>query len=132
MAKINGTVSTIYSGSDVVLWTKNCTLNIEQDLPDGTTKDSLGWEEHLNGVRRWSIDFDGAFDVSGSGMTPNEIVAIIIARTADSVIKFGTSASAATGYTGNGTFQSISISAPMEDVATFSGSIKGNGAIAAI
>ena len=39
---------------------KSGTLNIEQDLPDGTTKGSEGWEEHINGVRRWSIDFDGA------------------------------------------------------------------------
>lgn len=132
MAKVNGTVMTIYNGADLVLWTRNCTLNVEQDLPDGTTKDSLGWEEHLNGVRRWTIDFDGAFDVSGSGLTPNEIVAIIVARTADAAVKFGTSASAATGYTGNATFQSISISAAMEDVATFSGSLKGNGALAAI
>lgn len=132
MAKINGTDMTIYSGTDVILWCKNCTLNVEQDLPDGTTKGSLGWEEHINGVRRWTIDFDGAWDVSGSGMTPNEMIAIIVARTADSVIKFGTTAAAATGWTGNGTIKNIQIGAQMEDVATFSGSIKGNGAIAAI
>jgi predicted secreted protein len=132
MAKVNGTVMTIYSGSDLVLWTKNCTLNVEQDLPDATTKDSSGWEEHINGVRRWSIDFDGAFDVAGSGLTPNEIVAAIIARSADTVIKFGTSAAAATGWTGSGTFRSISISGELEGVATFSGFIKGNGALAAI
>ena len=132
MAKVNGTVMTIYSGADVILWTKNCTLNVEQDLPDGTTKDSLGWEEHINGVRRWSIDFDGAFDVSGSGMTPNELIAIIIARTADATVKFGTSAAAATGWTGLATVKNMSISGAMEDVATFSGSLTGNGAITAI
>jgi len=132
MAKVNGTVMTIYSGADVIMWTKNCTLNVEQDLPDGTTKDSLGWEEHINGVRRWSIDFDGAFDVSGSGMTPNELIAIIIARTADATVKFGTSAAAATGWTGLATVKNMSISGAMEDVATFSGSLTGNGAITAI
>jgi len=132
MAKVNGTVMTIYSGADVVLWTKNCTLNIEQDLPDASTKDSGGWEDHINGMRRATIDFDGAFDVSGSGLTPVEIVALLTARTADSVIKFGTSAAAATGFTGNGTFKTISISGAMEDTATFSGSIKINGALAAI
>lgn len=132
MSKVNGTNMTIYSGADVILWSKSCTLNVEQDLPDGTTKDSLGWEEHINGVRRWSIDFDGAWDVSGSGLTPNELIAIIVARTADSVIKFGTTALAASGYTGNGTIKNIQVSGTMEDVATFSGSIVGNGAIAAI
>jgi predicted secreted protein len=132
MAKVNGTVMTIYSGSDLVLWTKTCSLNIEQDLPDSTTKDSGGWEEHINGVRRWSIDFDGAWDVSGSGMTPNEMIAAIIARSADTAIKFGTTANAATGWTGNGTIKNVQISSQKEDVATFSGSIKGNGALAAI
>jgi len=132
MAKINGTIMTIYSGSDLVLLTKNCTLNVEQDLPDATTKDSAGWAEHINGLRNWSVDFDGAFEVGTSNMYPGEIVASIIARTADTVIKFGTSAAAATGWTGNGTFKSISISAPMEDVPTFSGTIVGNGALAAI
>lgn len=129
---MNGTDMTIYSGTDLLLWSKTCSLNVEQDLPDGTTKGSSGWEEHINGVRRWSIDFDGAWDVSGSGLTPNEMIAAIIARTADTVIKFGTTASAATGWTGNGTIKNLSISAQMEDVATFSGQIVGNGAIAAI
>ena len=132
MAKVNGTDMTIYSGSDVILHSKSCTLNIEQDLPDATTKGSSGWEEHINGLRRWTIDFDGAWDVSGAGMTPNELIAIIVARTEDATVKFGTSASAATGWTGTATVKNISISAAMEDVATFSGQLVGNGAIAAI
>ena len=132
MAKINGTIMTIYSGADVILWTKNGTLNIEQDLPDGTTKGSEGWEEHINGVRRWSIDFDGAWDVSGTGMKPNELITAIIERTADATVKFGTSATAATGWTGLATIKNISISAPMEDTVTFSGQLVGNGPISAI
>ena len=132
MAKINGTVMTVYSGADVILWTKTCTLNIEQDLPDGTTKGSGGDEEHINGVRRWTIDFDGAYDLTGTGAEAAEIIAIIVGRTADSVVKFGTSTDAATGWTGNGTFKNFSISAVMEDTVTFSGQIVGNGALAAI
>ena len=132
MAKVNGSDMTIYSGTDLLLWSKTCSLNVEQDLPDGTTKGSSGWEEHINGVRRWTIDFDGAWDVSGSGLTPNEMIAAIIARTADTVIKFGTTAAAATGWSGNGTIKNLSISGQMEDVATFSGQIVGNGALAAI
>lgn len=132
MAKINGTVMLIQSGSDTLLWTKSCTLNIEQDLPDATTKDSSGWAEHINGLRSWTIDFDGAWDVSGSGMTPNELIAIIIGRTADATVKFGTSAAFATGWTGTATVKNISIGAQMEDVSTFSGQLVGNGALAAI
>jgi predicted secreted protein len=132
MAKVNGTVMLIQSGTDTLLWTKSCTLNVEVDLPDGTTKDSLGWADHINGLRSWSIDFDGAWDVSGSGMTPNEMIAIIIGRTADATVKFGTSAAFATGWTGTATVKNLSVSANMEDVTTFSGSLVGNGALAAI
>ncbi len=132
MAKVNGTDMTIYSGADVILYSRTCTLNIEQDLPDATDKGSSGWSYHLNGLRRWSVDFDGAFDATGGGLTAPEIVNIIVARTADSVIKFGTSAAAATGYTGNGTFKNLTITGVVEGVATFSGSLQGNGALAAI
>jgi len=132
MAKVNGTVMLIQSGADTLLWTKSCTLNVEQDLPDATTKDSAGWAEHINGLRSWSIDFDGAWDISGSGLTPNEVVAIIVGRTADATVKFGTSAAFATGWTGAATVKNISISAPMEDTVTFSGQLVGNGALAAI
>ena len=135
MAKINGTDMTIYagtSGTEVILWSKNCTLNTEQDLPDGTTKGSAGWAEHILGLRSWSIDFDGAVDLTGSGLTAAELVLKITARTASDTVKFGTSAAAATGFSGSGTLKNLSISAPMEDVATFSGSIVGNGPLAAI
>ena len=132
MAKVNGTDMTIYTGSDVILYSKNCTLNVEQDLPDSTTKGSAGWEEHINGIRRWSIDFDGAFDATGTGFTADEIIASIIARTADTTVKFGTSAAAATGWTGSATWKNCSITGAVEDVATFSGSLVGNGALAAI
>jgi len=132
MAKINGTIMTVYVGTDLILWTKTCTLNVEQDLPDGTSKGSEGWEEHINGVRRWTIDFDGAYDLAGTGLTSAEIVALIVARTADSNVEFGTSADAATGWDGAGTVKNFSISANMEDTTTFSGQIVGNGALAAI
>lgn len=129
MAKINGTVMLVVEGTNTVLHTKSATLNLEQDLPDGTTKGSAGWEEHINGVRRWSIDFDGAYDITGEGLTPNEIIALIVGRTVDSTVKFGLTADAATGYSGEGTFKNIVVGAPMEDTVTFSGSVIGNGAL---
>ena len=131
MAKINGTDMTIYLGADDILFSKTCTLNVEQDLPDSTSKGSGGDEEHINGVRRWSIDFDGAWDVTGN-VSGDDLIALIVDRSADAVVKFGTTATAATGWTGNGTVQNMSISAVMEDTATYSGHIVGNGALAAI
>ena len=132
MAKINGTIMTVYTGSDVILWSKTCTLNTEQDLPDATSKGSAGWEEHINGTRRWTIDFDGAYDLVGTGFTPVEIIDSIIARTADTTVKFGLTTNAASGYTGSATWKNLTVSAVMEDTVTYSGQLVGNGALTAI
>lgn len=131
MAKVNGTVMLIAEGSNTVLWTKTATLNLEQDLPDSSTKDSAGWAEHINGQRNWTIDYDGAYDIIGTGLTPNEIIALIVGRDVDTTVKFGLTASLASGFSGKGTFKNISITAGMEDVVTFSGTIVGNGPLAA-
>jgi len=133
MAKLNGTLNAIISGSDRLLHLSNATLNVNVDLPDATTKESTGWAEHINGCRDWEITYDGKYDTTGSGLTPNEILAAIIARSADTVIKFTTDgATGAAGWTGNGTFRTFSLVGGQETPATFSGSIKGNGALAAI
>lgn len=130
MAKINGTTSTIVNGTDTLLYTTSSTLNVAQSLEDTTNKGSSGWAEHLNGVRNWSIDFDGMADTSGTGLTFDSIVALIVGRTADADVDFtydGTN-----GWHGNGTFENITIDAPAEGPVTFSGTIVGNGALAAI
>jgi predicted secreted protein len=132
MAKINGTLYAVYTGSDKVLHTVNGSLNLEQDLPDVTNKESAGWAEHINGLRKWSIDFEGKYDEAGSGFTPDEIMAAIIARTADTVIQFKPTTGATKGWTGNGTFKSIKLGADLEGGLTYSGSIQGNGALALI
>jgi len=133
MAKYNGTLIAIISGSDRVLHQTNATLTVDVDLQDSTTKESEGWAEHEEGVRNWNISFDGKYDEAGEGLSPDEILAAIIARSADTDIKFTTDgATGAAGWTGKGTFQNISISGPQEVPTTFSGNIKGNGPLAAI
>lgn len=132
MAKINGTLIAILNGTDKVLHQTDCTLNVDVDLPDATTKDSLGWAEHINGLRKWSISVSGKYDTSGSGLTPNEILTAIIARTADAVIKFATDGTGSVGWSGNGTFQNLQVQGPMEQPTSYSCTIQGNGALAAI
>ncbi len=132
MAKINGTLYVPYSGSDKILYSTDATLNLEQDLPDVTNKESAGWEEHINGVRRWSIDCNGFYDESGAGITIDEVIAAIIGRTADTVIAFKPTSGVTKGWQGNGTFQKTGLSAGKEDGMKASVSIKGNGELAAI
>jgi len=131
MAKINGTLYCAFSGSDKVLYNTNTSLNLEQDLPDTTNKESAGWAEHNNGLRSWSIDFDGLYDEAGSGITADEVMAAIIGRSADTAVHFKPTSGETTGWTGNGTFKNCKIDAGLEAPIKISGSIVGNGALAA-
>jgi len=132
MAKINGTLYCAYSTADKILHSTNATLNVEQDLPDVTNKESSGWAEHINGLRKWSIDFDGLYDEAGSGITPDEIMAAIIGRTADITANFKPTSGATKGWTGTGTFKNLKLDAPLEGGMKVTGSIQGNGALALI
>jgi hypothetical protein len=132
MAKINGTLYCAFSGSDKILYNTSTTLNVNVDLPDVTNKESAGWKEHINGVRDWSIDFDGLYDESGEGITADEILAAIIARSADITAYFKPTSGDTEGWTGTGTYKGIKIDAPAEGGLKSSGSIQGNGALAAV
>ncbi len=138
MAALNGTVFAVFYGSTNRLWScKNSSLKVDVDLPDVTSKESGGWAAHIDGLRNWSIDFDGVFEETDAGaatMTPTEILAAIIARTADAEVAFklASGATTSTGWKGNGTFKSISIVGDMETGMTFSGSIVGNAPLVAI
>jgi len=131
MAKINGTLYCAYSGTDKVLHNVNTSLNVNVDLPDVTNKESAGWKEHINGVRDWSIDFDGLYDEAGTGITPDDILTAIIARSADTTVYFKPTSGSTKGWTGTGTFKMIKLDAPAEGGLKYSSGIQGNGALAA-
>ena len=133
MAQINGTLMTVYyNTTSLILSTTDCTLNVNQDLPSTTNKGSGGWASHINGLKDWSIDFSGMYETEGTGETSPELMAIIVNGTAAVTMKFGTSANAASGWTGTGTLSNLSFEAPTEGPATISGTIVGTGALAAI
>ena len=142
MAAINGTLYAAFSGAtpgamavtERLFYCKNATLNVDVDLPDASTKESAGWARHITGMRNWTIDYDGVFDVGtiATEITPTEILAAIIARSADTTMAFipAIMGVATPGWSGLGTFKGIKIDAPMEGPMTFSGSIVGNAPLA--
>lgn len=137
MAAINGTLYGVFSGATNKLFNcKTASLKVDVDLPDVTTKDSAGWAYHINGLRSWSIDFDGVYDETDAGatsMTPIEILAAIIARTADAECAFKPDATTTgTGWKGNATFKNITIQGDMESGITYSGSLVGNAPLVVI
>jgi len=136
MAVINGTAYAVWNGTERLWSCKNASLKVDVDLPDVTTKESGGWAAHINGLRFWSIDFDGVYEDAGGSavlMTPAEILAAIIARTADAEVAFKpASGTTTTGWKGNATFKNITIGGDMETGITFSGSIVGNAPLTVV
>ena len=133
MAKINGTLNAVLSGSDKILHSTSATLTVNANLADTSTKDDGGWSTHLKGRRDWSIEVDGLYDTTGDGLTPDAILSAILNRTADTVIEFTTnSPTNSDGWTGNGTFIKVDITGASEEAITFSTTITGNGALSAI
>lgn len=136
MAVINGTAYAVWNGSERLWSCDSCGLNVDVDLPGATTKEDDGWEKHINGLRKWSIDFSGVYEDAGGTsvlMTPAEVLATIIARTADADVAFKpASGTTTTGWKGNATFQNIKIDAPLEQVIKFSGTIVGNAPLTVV
>jgi len=121
MAKINGTDLLVYADGTLIAYQKTCTVNWEQDLPDATTKDSGGWEEHLNGTRRATCDFDGLY--STTGLSAEDLITYITGRTSCTLLIDGG------GYPiiGEARPKNLSVNAPQEEASAISGSFAFDG-----
>jgi len=111
-----------------VAYSKNVSLSIKQSLIDVTSKDSQGWAESITGSRDFSLSFDGlvsydkAFDVryftdSISTGTPFFIKLGVL----QSDFEYS--------YWGEVSVENIEISAQKDEITSYSGSLKGIGAL---
>ena len=125
--KFNGTDLLVYVDGVAVAHATSHTLNINVDMIDATTKSSAGWKDILPGLKDWSIDFEGlvAYDAA-EGFS--ELFADIGSRT-QVTVKFSTEETGDDRYTGTAYVASLSASAPLEDVVSYSGSFAGDGVL---
>jgi predicted secreted protein len=124
----NGTNLVIKVEGTVVGHTTSCTLSVNMDVADATTKDSAGWSEGIAGLKSGEISFDGLVDYSDAN-NAEQLLDYLIARTQVTCV-FGTVASGDSIYTAEGYISSLEQSAEMEAAVTFSGTITLTGAIA--
>ena len=127
MAKFNGTTLLVYVDNVAIGLCTSHSLNVNADMIDATTKSSGGWKDVLPGLKDWSIDFDGLIDWSE---TENFSQAFADLSGGTKVtLKFSTEVNGAKRYTGDAYISSLSASAPMEDVVTFSGTFTGTSTL---
>lgn len=125
--KFNGTDILVYVDGVAIAHATSHTLNVNMEMIDATTKSSGGWKDVLPGLRDWSIDCEGmiAWDAT-EGFS--EAFADLSART-QVTLKFSTEVTGDDRYTGTAYITSLSASAPLEDVVTYSLSFAGDGAL---
>lgn len=121
MAKINGTNLLIYADGTLIASQRTCTVSWEQDLPEASTKDSTGWEEHINGVRRCTCDFDAL--ISTTGLSSVELIDYILSRANLILLIDG----GGFPIVGEATVKNISLTGAKEEAAGLTGSFKFTG-----
>ena len=84
MGQINGTTILVYSNGVAIAAQRGGSISISQDLPSASNKGSGGWAEHINGAKSATVDFDALY--STTGLSADDLISVIINRTAIEVI----------------------------------------------
>lgn len=104
---------------------RGATLNRSSETIDVSNKVSGDWKKSISGLKEWSVDADGLLALTDAGFAALETafnnsteVLIQIAKGIELV------------YSGNAIITDFPIEAPYDDVATYSVSFTGTGALA--
>lgn len=128
MATVRGmdVLVSIKSGLEYVVvgGQRGATLNRSSEAIDVTNKVNGGWKENVAGFKEWSVDCDGLYVVDDAGYAALEAAF----NTSDEVeLKI---ASGSLVYVGKAIITDFPIEAPYDDIATYSISFTGTGALA--
>lgn len=124
---INGTLIGVYVGGTKINKGTSASLSINHSVRDITSKDSSAWSESLEGLRDWTIDFEGLFAFDSTyGIV--DLEGVLTARTAVTV-RFSTEVTADEYWEGTAFLTSLSADGATEESSTFSGSFQGTGAL---
>ena len=135
MAIFNGTDLVVTLAADggteyKLLHATSCSLSVNADTIDISTKDSSGWRDILSGQRSFSISADGLMDFTSTGTTtdPDEIFDLINTR-GKADFTFALATPAGYKFTGEGYITSLEVSGGVEDAPTYSISLESTGAL---
>lgn len=135
--QLNGTDLGVYIDGTLVAYSTNATININHSPRSTTNKESGGWEENMEGLRNWDVSVDALYAWMQPDGNPisNETLSEIFTAYMETRAKFGltfgvtTTNQNDTKYSGDAWLTSISLTAPLEDTATFSASFQGTGTL---
>ena len=136
MAIFNGTdlvltLSSTSGGSEFkTLHATSCSISMNVDTIDVSTKDSAGFRDLIGGQKSFSLSADGLMDMDGvaADTEPDELFTQMMNRTAVT-FTFALATPAGYKYTGSGFITSLEITGGVEDAPTYSVSLEGSDAI---
>jgi predicted secreted protein len=131
----NGTLIAIYKDiSGTLTKIANATSNdfsITKDMIETTNKDSAGAKEYIAGEYGYTMSVEGMFEEDtsvGAGISWKEIITDLLAGTSVTIV-MTSNVSGDLTLTGSAFFNELNLTAPQNDVATFTASIQGTGAL---
>lgn len=132
MAIFNGTELGVYIDSTLIAAATDCSISLNMETIDITTKDSAGFRELLGGVKSGSISVSGLIDYNDSANKDvSDLFTALNNRTA-LALKFAKATPAAGedfNYSASGFITSLEQSGGTEDTATYSATFELTGAI---
>lgn len=131
----NGTLIAIYKDiSGTLTKIANATSNdfsITKDMIETTNKDSAGAKEYIAGEYGYTMSVEGMFEEDasvGAGISWKEILTDLLAGTSVTIV-MTSNVSGDLKLSGSAFFNELNLTAPQNDVATFTASIQGTGAL---
>ena len=126
---VDGNVVGIFVDDTLIACATSATLDLSTNMTDSTCKDNNGQEQVKPAQKTWGMSLDGmfAFD-SAYGW-----VDLFEAWEGGTLLtlKWGTDVVGDTSYSGEAYIESLSASAPVNEVVTYNVSFKGTGVITA-
>lgn len=130
VGSVDGNIVGIFNGATLIGCATSASMDLSTSMTDATCKDGGGQEQVKPSQKTWGMSMDGilAFDT-----TPEEgWTELMSAWTASTLLtlKFGTGVTGDPSYIGDAYIESLSASAPLNEMTTYSVSFKGTGTLA--
>lgn len=128
MAIFNGTNLGVYIDGTIIAAATDCSLSLNMETIDITTKDSAGYRELLAGMRSGSISVSGLIDYQATDKDTVDLYTAWENRTS-LTLKFSSEISSDTSFTASGFLTSLEQSGGTEDTATYSATFELTGQV---
>lgn len=135
MAVFNGTdlvlkTIAVAGGSEFILaHSTSCTLSINVDTIDVSSKESGGKLDVLGGLKSFELSADGLMEFATTSSTKPQSLNLLMQAGTEVTFTFALNTPAGYKYTGGALVTSIEITGGTEDASTYSISMSGTGAL---